>query len=110
MGSKGQITVFIILGIILLATFSLFLYISDSMTEEAVTSASRDVVEDVPSEFIAIQTYTESCIASTAKEAASRICTYSRISVPSPQKSIRRSETACVTKRSIAFRSSALGP
>lgn len=69
MGSKGQITVFIILGIILLATFSLFLYISDSMTEEAVTSASRDVVEDVPSEFIAIQTYTESCIASTAKEA-----------------------------------------
>tara|TARA_Y100000310_G_scaffold337885_1_gene426104 strand:+ start:2769 stop:5165 length:2397 start_codon:yes stop_codon:yes gene_type:complete len=69
MGSKGQITVFIILGIILLGIFSLFLYFSGSMIEDSVTSASRDVVEDVPSEFIAIQLYTESCIETTAKEA-----------------------------------------
>ena len=69
MGSKGQITVFIILGIILLAIFSLFLYFTSSMTKETVTSASRDVVEDIPSEFIAIQSYTENCIETTAKEA-----------------------------------------
>ena len=68
MGSKGQVTVFIILGIILLAIFSLFLFITGNSIEQEVTSASRDVVEDIPSEFIAVQLYTESCIESIATE------------------------------------------
>ena len=69
MGSKGQVTVFIILGILLLGIFGLFLYFTGTTIEQEVTSASRDIVEDVPSEFIAIQSYTESCIESTATEA-----------------------------------------
>ena len=68
MGSKGQVTVFIILGILLLAIFGLFLYFTGNSIQQEATSASRDVVEDVPSEFIAIQSYTETCMETTATE------------------------------------------
>jgi hypothetical protein len=68
-GTKGQVTVFIILGLLLVAIFGLFLFFTSSTVEESVTSASRPVTETVPSEFIAIQEYTETCLRSTAKEA-----------------------------------------
>ncbi len=69
MDSKGQITVFIILGILLLGIFALFLYFTGSVVEEAAESASEPITEDVSSEFIALQSYTESCLESTATEA-----------------------------------------
>ncbi|MBT4446407.1 hypothetical protein HOA92_04910 [archaeon] len=66
--NKGQVTVFIILGLVLVAIFGLFLYFTGSVVEDEITSAARPVTESVPSEFIAIQEYTETCLYSTAKE------------------------------------------
>jgi hypothetical protein len=60
--SKGQITVFIIIGILLLFAFSGFLYITKKISTEEVTTEGEPVIASVPLAFKPLQVYTENCI------------------------------------------------
>jgi len=65
-GKKGQITVFIILGLLLLA--AVVVYVSINQTEKEKGSAAIPKVEKVPIEFQPIQNYVENCLKLTAEE------------------------------------------
>lgn len=68
MSNKGQVTVFIIIGIIILAVFALILYISNITTSGEFETEGRPVTDTVPQEFVAIQEYTETCLGSVAEQ------------------------------------------
>ncbi len=64
---KGQVTVFIIIGILILFTFAAILYVTKTTTEEKITAEGEPVIAEVPQEFKPIQTYTENCLSQVAK-------------------------------------------
>jgi hypothetical protein len=68
MSTKGQVTVFIIIGIVILAVFALVLYISNITTSEEFETEGRPVTDTVPQEFVVIQEYTETCLDSVAEQ------------------------------------------
>ncbi len=64
---KGQLTVLMIVGIVLLFTFAGVFYLTQVTVKETAT-AERDVVlEDVPQQFKPIQTYTHNCLSQIAR-------------------------------------------
>ncbi|MBT5924114.1 hypothetical protein HOH30_00130, partial [Candidatus Woesearchaeota archaeon] len=63
---KGQITVFIIIGIVILFVTATILFVTQSVTTEKFTTEGEYVREDVPLEFNPIQTYTENCLLQVA--------------------------------------------
>lgn len=68
---KGQLTVFIIIGIVLLFSTALGLYVKKSVSSY---STPVDVaLEQVPQEIKPIQTYVSNCVELTAKEAIRKI-------------------------------------
>lgn len=60
--SKGQVTIFIIVGILLLFAFAGIMYFTKTFTKETVTVEGEPVIEDVPQAFKPISSYTESCL------------------------------------------------
>ncbi|MBU1111917.1 MAG: hypothetical protein ABIG93_04225 [archaeon] len=68
MNSKGQVTVFIIVGIIILLVAAIILYITSITITEEIETEGRQFVETVPQEFVAIQEYTEACLDSVAEQ------------------------------------------
>lgn len=67
-GRKAQITVFMIIGIILLFSTSLIFYIRGQLVEDMPTEA-MEAIEDVPIQAQPIQIYVENCIQKVAREA-----------------------------------------
>lgn len=68
MRKRGQITVFVIIGIVLLFIFAGVLYISKTVVKETISAEGEPVVRQAPIEFAPIQSYTESCLQSVGKQ------------------------------------------
>ena len=64
---KGQVTVFIIAGILLLFAFAGILYLTQSTTETTVMADGETIVSTVPQEFRPLQQYTENCLQQIGK-------------------------------------------
>ncbi len=64
---KGQVTIFIIIGLLLLFTFAAILYLTRSTAEEKLTAEGEPVVREAPTEFKPIQIYTENCLRQIGK-------------------------------------------
>ncbi|MBI2581511.1 hypothetical protein HYV87_00080 [Candidatus Woesearchaeota archaeon] len=64
---NGQVTIFIIIGIVVLFVFSGILYVTKVSSKEELTSAGEPVIAAVPQEFQPIQTYTEDCLAQVGR-------------------------------------------
>jgi hypothetical protein len=65
---KGQVTIFIIVGIVLLFAFAGIMYFTKSVTKDKLTAEGDPVLSAVPAEFQSISTYTESCVSQYAKK------------------------------------------
>ena len=65
--SKGQVTVFIIIGIVVVLTAAGILFITQEVTTQSLLTSSEPIIISVPSQFQPIQKYTESCIYQEAK-------------------------------------------
>lgn len=65
---KGQITVFIIIGIVILFAFAGILYFTKTVSKQQITTEGEIIPSTVPQNFRPIQTYTENCIENIAKE------------------------------------------
>ena len=64
---QGQVTIFIIIGIIILFVFSGILYVTKVSSKEELTAAGEPVIAAVPQEFQPLQIYTEDCLAQTGR-------------------------------------------
>jgi len=67
MFKRGQVTVFIIIGIVMVFLFAGVVYIVNTTTEEMISTEGEPVIAEVPLEFAPIQSYTENCLGITAK-------------------------------------------
>lgn len=61
---RGQITIFIILGIMVLAIVSLLIYYNFSSARQAI--AKRPAIEEIPTELMPLRMYIQDCLKSTA--------------------------------------------
>src|SRR3989338_3444588 len=64
---KGQITIFIIIGIILLFTFAAILYFTQRTAETELRAEVEPVLAEVHQTFRPVQTYTDNCILQVGK-------------------------------------------
>jgi hypothetical protein len=62
---KGQITLFILVGIILLLSFSVYVYIKNRTVEEAF---KEPILEEVPTELQPVYSYVDECVTKVAVE------------------------------------------
>ena len=67
MEKRGQITVFIIVGIVLLFLSAGIFYITKNTVKETITTEGVPVAQKVPLTFSPIQKYTENCLRSVGK-------------------------------------------
>jgi hypothetical protein len=65
---KGQVTVFIIIGIVILFTFAAVLFITKTVTEEKFFTEGAPVISKVPAAFTPLQLYTENCLNLVGKQ------------------------------------------
>ncbi len=65
---KGQVTIFIIIGIILLFAFAGILYVTQRTAKSTIETQAETAITSVPETFRPVQTYTENCLRSTLKE------------------------------------------
>ncbi|MEK6899589.1 MAG: hypothetical protein AABX05_00545, partial [Nanoarchaeota archaeon] len=63
----GQVTIFIIIGILILFVFSGALYLMKKVNQEEVTDEGMPIIASVPQEFQPIQSFTENCLSQTAR-------------------------------------------
>ena len=73
MKKRGQITLFIILGIVLLSTISIILYIRSTTVRERLTPELIPAISQIPAEARPVRTYTEDCIYKLSEEAFRKI-------------------------------------
>jgi len=64
---QGQVTIFIIIGILVLFIFSGILYITKVTTKSELTAAGEPVIAAAPQEFKPLQSFTEDCLAQTGR-------------------------------------------
>ncbi len=69
---RGQVTLFIIFGVLVLGLVALFFFLRTTVIEERVQEA-RPVAEDVPTEFNPIKVFTEDCLQVTVEEGLMRL-------------------------------------
>ncbi|MBS3169275.1 hypothetical protein J4210_02220 [Candidatus Woesearchaeota archaeon] len=65
---KGQVTIFIIIGIAILFIFAGVLYVMKSTVTEQTDAEGVPIITSVPAEFQPLQVYTENCLRDTAKQ------------------------------------------
>src|SRR3989338_4190797 len=63
---RGQITIFILVGVIILFAIAAVLYITKTSATEQFTAESEPVIATVPQEFQPLNSYTEKCLEDTA--------------------------------------------
>ena len=59
---SAQVTVFIIIGILILFSFAGIMYFTQVFTKEDILIAEEPTIADVPTAFKPLQTYTDSCL------------------------------------------------
>src|SRR3989338_6009599 len=64
---KGQVTIFIIIGIVIVFTFAAILYVTKGSTTETLTTEGVPISASVQQEFRPIQAYTENCLSQVGK-------------------------------------------
>ncbi|MDO8510748.1 MAG: hypothetical protein Q7S55_01130 [Nanoarchaeota archaeon] len=64
---QGQVTIFIIIGVLIVFAFAGILYITKVVTKEELTAAGAPIIAAVPQEFQPLQTYTENCLAQVGR-------------------------------------------
>ena len=64
---RGQVTVFIIIGIVILFTFAGVFYFTQFSVKDEIVSEADIVIASVPTEFEVLKVYTENCIEDVAK-------------------------------------------
>ncbi len=64
---KGQVTVFIIIGIILLFAFAAILYFTQRTSGTELGAEAEPILAEVPQAFRPVQTYTDNCILQVGK-------------------------------------------
>ncbi len=72
MSKRGQVTLFIILGLLLLILVALFFVFRSTIVEEK-TEEARRVLEDVPTAFNPIKVFTEDCLKVVGEEGIRRL-------------------------------------
>ncbi len=65
--SRGQVSVFIIIGILILFLFSGALYLTQRVSKEEITAEGEPVIAAVPQAFQPVQSFTEDCLAQTGR-------------------------------------------
>src|SRR3989338_8774084 len=65
---RGQVTIFIIVGIFVVIAFAAVMYFTQTRVEQGVSTAAEPIVADVPETFIPLQTYTENCLSQVGKQ------------------------------------------
>ena len=65
---KGQVTVFIIIGIILVFVTAGIIFITQSASDAGLTASGDPIIEDAPQEFRPLQQFIEGCVEDTAKK------------------------------------------
>jgi len=65
--SRGQVTVFIIIGIILVFAFAGILYVTQNVSESQLETQETILTSSVPQAFAPVQFYTENCLEQIAK-------------------------------------------
>jgi len=66
---RGQITIFIIIGIVILASAALFFYLQSTTVEQRFAPELIPAITGIPEEIRPVRLYTEECIFSIAEEA-----------------------------------------
>lgn len=64
---QGQVTVFIIIGIIVVFAFAGVLFLTQSSTKDQISASGDPIIADVPQQFSPIQSYTENCLTEVSK-------------------------------------------
>ena len=64
---QGQVTVFIIVGILVLFIFSAVLYLTKVASKEELTAEGVPIIAAVPQAFQPLQSFTEDCLAQTGR-------------------------------------------
>ncbi len=64
---QGQVTIFVIIGILILFIFAGVLYITKVATKEELTAEGVPIIAAVPQEFQPLQTYTENCLSQAGR-------------------------------------------
>ncbi len=65
---KAQVTIFIIVGIVILFVFAGVLYFMKNTVTDKTTAEGVPIIQSVPTEFQPLQTYTENCIRDVSKQ------------------------------------------
>ncbi len=65
---KGQVTVFIIIGIVVLFVTAGILFVSNKVTTNKLNADGTPIIEDLPTAFQPLQLYTESCLEQVGKK------------------------------------------
>ena len=66
--SKGQVTVFIIIGIIVLFAFAAILYFTKVSSVERLRAEQEPVITEAPQAFKPLQAYTENCLSQIGRQ------------------------------------------
>lgn len=72
MDKRGQLTIFIIIGIIILVVFASFFVLRSVLVEEELEVA-RPIAEQIPTEFEPVRVFTDDCIELIAKQGLVRL-------------------------------------
>lgn len=67
--TKAQVTVFIIVGIVILFVFAGVLYLTQRVSTSELTTESEQALQDVPTEFQPLLTFTQNCLGQTGERA-----------------------------------------
>lgn len=67
-GKKAQVTIFIIIGIVILFAFAGILYFTKNVVKEGLTAEGEPIITSVPQEFQPVQTFTENCLNQLGKK------------------------------------------
>ncbi len=73
MNNRGQITIFIIIGIIILASVGLYLAIRSETIKEELSPEIELTIEEVPIEFRPVSHFIEGCIQQIAEEGLTKL-------------------------------------
>jgi hypothetical protein len=67
-GKRGQVTVFIIIGIVILFAFAGIMYFTQTFTKDSIDAAGDPILSSVPQEFQTVNSFTENCIFQSGKK------------------------------------------
>ncbi|MCK4589665.1 MAG: hypothetical protein KAT77_04420 [Nanoarchaeota archaeon] len=70
---RGQITVFIIVGVVILLAFIAIFAIRSYVIRQEVAEVARPIAEELPGEFEALRVFTENCIETVAERGLIRL-------------------------------------